>query len=94
MQFYMTFMREGKRPTPNALAALHHASDLAPQDYGVRLNSALAYLQEGKTKEARQALVAVAYSPHAEGAADAARRMIARIDAGDAQGAIRTAVTN
>jgi len=76
------------RPNENAIAALHYASDLAPQDIGVRINSAIAYLHEGKLKDARRALVPVAYSPHAGEAASVARRMIVKIDAGDAKGAI------
>src|SRR5439155_20476316 len=32
MEFYRTFVAEGVRPTSNAIAALHYASDLAPQD--------------------------------------------------------------
>lgn len=82
MQFYKTFVSEGVRPTDNALAALHYASDLAPQDLGLRVNSAIAYLNEGKLKEARRTLIPVAYSPHGGGAAAMAKRMIARIDGG------------
>ena len=88
MEFYKTFPSEGIRPNENAIAALHYASDLAPQDIGVRINSAIAYLHEGKLKDARRALVPVAYSPHAGEAASAARRMIVKIDAGDAKGAV------
>ena len=89
MQFYRSFTRQGQRPTANAIEALHYASNLAPQDLGLRMNSAVAYLNEGKLKEARATLVPVAYSPHGGGIATEARRMIAKIDAGDAQGALR-----
>jgi Flp pilus assembly protein TadD len=87
-EFYRTFVREGVRPTDNALAALHYASDLAPQDLGVRMNSAIAYLNEGKPKEARATLTVVAYSPHVEQMGDTAKRMIADIDAGDPKAAL------
>ena len=87
-EFYRSFVMAGGRPTPNAIAALHYASDLAPQDLSLRMNSAMAYLAENKTKEARTALIPVAYDPHAGGAGSAARRMIERIDAGDASGAL------
>jgi tetratricopeptide (TPR) repeat protein len=87
-EFYKTFLREGVRPTANALAALHYASDLAPQDLGVRMNSAIAYLNEGKPKEARTTLTVVAYSPHVKEMGEMARRMIADIDAGDAKAAL------
>ena len=37
------------RPTMR-IEALHYASDLAPQDIGVRMNSAIAYLKQGKPR--------------------------------------------
>jgi len=87
-EFYRTFPRQGIRPTANALAALHYASDLAPQDLGVRMNSAIAYLNEGKPKEARATLTVVAYSPHVGPMGEAAKRMIAAIDSGDSKRAL------
>jgi len=89
MEYYKTFLRQGERPTPNAIEALHYASNLAPQDLGLRMNSAVAYLNQGKLQQARLTLVPVAYSPHGGGMSEEARRMIARIDAGDAKGALR-----
>jgi tetratricopeptide (TPR) repeat protein len=87
-EFYRTFLEEGIRPTDNAIAALHYASDLAPQDLGVRMNSAIAYLNEGKDKEARATLIVVAYSPHVEQMGELARRMIADIDSGTPRSAL------
>lgn len=89
MEFYKAYLFEGVRPTENAIAALHYASNLAPQDLGLRMNSAAAYLNSDKLKEARTTLTPVAYSPHGGGMAEQARRMIERIDAGDARGALR-----
>ena len=91
MEFYQAYLREGRRPTANAIEALHYASQLAPQDLGLRMNSAIAYLNEDKVRQARLTLAPVAYSPHGGVAAVAARRMIARIDSGDARGAILAA---
>jgi tetratricopeptide (TPR) repeat protein len=87
-EYYHTYVREGMRPTDNALAALHYASDLAPQDMGARMNSAIAYLNEGKFNEARSTLTVVAYSPHAATTGDMAKRMIADIDAGKGKAAL------
>ncbi|MEO7276931.1 MAG: hypothetical protein ABIW33_02780 [Sphingomicrobium sp.] len=87
-EFYTTFAHEGVRPTNNAIEALHYASELAPQDLGVRMNSAIAYLNEGKYAEARATLVVVAYSPHSERAGEMARTMIAEIDAGRGKNAL------
>lgn len=91
MEFYEAFAREGLPPTDNAIAALHYASDLAPQDLGLRMTSAFAYLQEKKEREARQALVPIAYDPHGGNFAKIARGMIDRIDAGDTKGALAAA---
>jgi len=91
MEYYKTFVREGQRPTANAIAALHYASDLAPQDLGLRMNSAMAYLAENKPLDARHALIPIAYDPHGGGYARAAHAMVDRIDAGDSKGAMAAA---
>ena len=82
MDFYLAFVSEGIPPTTNAIAALHYASDLAPQDLGLRMNSAMAYINEGKLKDARATLTPVAYSPHGGQVSDIARQMIGKIDTG------------
>ena len=88
--YYRTYLQEGVRPTTNAIAALHYASDLAPQDKGLRMTSAVAYLKEGKSAEAKRALTPVAYDPHGGGLADVARAMIGKIDSGNATAALAT----
>ncbi|HEX8414536.1 MAG TPA: hypothetical protein VF637_11735, partial [Sphingomicrobium sp.] len=90
-EFYRAHLYEGIRPPGNAIAAMHYASDLAPQDFGLRMNSAIAYLNEDKPGDARGALTALAYSPHGGGIGEVARRMIAQIDAGNVKGALNAA---
>ena len=87
-EFYKSYLLEGLRPNDNAIAAMHYASDLVPQDGGLRMNSAIAYLAENKLKEARATLAPVAYSPHGGKAAEMAEAMVAKIDQGDAKGAL------
>jgi hypothetical protein len=87
-EFYQTYPRERVQPTANAIAALHYASNLAPQDFNVRMNSSIAYLYESKFAEARSALTVVAYSPHSGGEGELAKRMIADIDAGKGSAAL------
>ena len=87
-EFYRSFLRQGIPPNDNAIAALHYASDLAPQDVSVRMNSAIAYIEAGDLQHARKTLTVVAYSPHASNAADVAKRMMADIDAGNAKAAL------
>jgi len=91
MEYYNSFGEQGERPTPNAVAALHYASNLAPQDLGLRLSSAWRYIVDGKLAEARQALIPIAYDPHGENLAELARRMLVKLDAGDAKGALAAA---
>lgn len=89
MVYYESYGREGRRPTANAIAGLHYASNLAPQDGGLRLNSAIAFLEERKLPEARRTMVPVAYDPHGGEMAALARKMIARIDANDPAAALK-----
>jgi tetratricopeptide (TPR) repeat protein len=91
VEFYKVFVAEGVRPTSNAIAALHYASDLAPQDEGLRMNSAVQYLNEGKLAEAKHALTVIAYDPHGNELSKVARTIIEKIDAGDAKNALAAA---
>lgn len=89
--YYRTYPIEGLRPTENAMAAMHYASDLVPQDLGLRMNSAIAYLSENKLEQARATLSPVAYSPHAGQIASVAQQMIASIDSGNGKAALAAA---
>ncbi|HEV2043369.1 MAG TPA: hypothetical protein VGR05_01700, partial [Sphingomicrobium sp.] len=95
VSFYRSFVDERTRPTPNAIAALHYAAQLAPQDLPLRLTDARQYLADGKPAEARKALIPLAYSPHGGPHGELAQRMIALIDAGKPAAALaeRTAPT-
>lgn len=86
--FFESYVREGERPTANAISALHYASALAPQDVGLRINSALAWLYDKKLAEARLDLLPIAFDPHGGEATEAARAAVDRISAKDSQGAI------
>lgn len=86
--FFQSYLHEGLRPNANAVAALHYASDLAPQDTGLRMNSAIQYLRDGQTAPGRAALASVAYDPHGEEAAKVAQAMLALVDAGNPAGAL------
>jgi tetratricopeptide (TPR) repeat protein len=93
MEFYKSYVEEGIPPTENAIEALRYASELAPQDDGLRLTTALTFLNEGKASEAKHTLTVVAYDPHGGDLAKLARTMIEKIDAGDAKDAISAAVS-
>ena len=48
----------------------------------MRIESAIQYLRSGKGKEARQRLIPVAFDPHGDALAEAARTAIKHIDRG------------
>lgn len=94
MEYYNSFIATGSQPTANAIAALHYASNLAPQDASLRINSGLQYLRDGDQKKARQTLAPIAYDPHGGGAAAIARDIVARIVSGDTAGLDRIVYGN
>src|SRR5207244_3728742 len=86
--FYKSYPLEGVRPNDNAIAAMHYASDLVPQDAGLRMNSAIAYLTERKLPEARAKLAPVSYSPQGGEAPERAEITTRKINQGDAKGTL------
>ncbi|WP_118857542.1 DUF1570 domain-containing protein [Sphingomonas mesophila] len=76
LYYYRTYQLGGTRPTANAIAALHYAAELAPQDLGLRLESARQHLADRQLAKARRMLVPVAYSPHGGRLADEAKRLL------------------
>ncbi|MFP5330371.1 MAG: hypothetical protein ACLGHC_09605 [Alphaproteobacteria bacterium] len=94
MEYYNSFIAAGSRPTANAIAALHYASNLAPQDASLRINSGLQYLRDGDLKKARHTLAPIAYDPHGGGAAAIAREIVAKIASGDSAGLERIVYGN
>ncbi|UYY76583.1 hypothetical protein [Sphingomonas sp. R1] len=71
------------RETPSALArdGLLRAFTLAPQDRGLRLQTAAMLIAQHKLAEAREMLLVLTYDPHASGIGERASRMIDAIDA-------------
>ena len=55
------------------------------------MTSAARYLDDGKYKEARNALAPIAYDPHNSGLAQAAKAMMEKIDAKQPDAALATA---
>jgi tetratricopeptide (TPR) repeat protein len=76
------FAERGVRPPENAAQALARAAELAPFDYGLRLNLAIQQLHEGEVERARFNFLPIAYNPHGGPMADGARAVIERIDGG------------
>lgn len=81
-RFYDSFTAQGAAPTANASAALQKAFYLAPQDRTLRYRAARQLLVEEKPKEARAALVPLAFDPHGGTNAAFAQRLVKMIDDG------------
>lgn len=89
--FHDSFPAAGEEPTANARAALARAQELAPQDMGLRLRTAVMHLRQHEAERARELLRPIAYAPHAGGLARHAGALIAAIDSGGADAAIAVA---
>lgn len=66
-------------PSDNTLNVLMLAAELAPQVYGIRVEAARGLILRKRFDEAIEQLTPVANSPHAGGAADAARTLLKQI---------------
>lgn len=87
--FYESFHDAKQAPTKNAEAGLLYAYALAPFDPGLRLSAARVLLGQGKAGEARLALRPVVYSPHGGGGDSTAGKMLAALDSGGAEAALK-----
>jgi tetratricopeptide (TPR) repeat protein len=85
--FFRSYGMAGQTPTENAKKGLMYAFTLAPFDMGLRMNAAMMQLNDGKIDEARGMLRPIAYNPHGGPRSALAAAIIARIDAGDLDGA-------
>jgi tetratricopeptide (TPR) repeat protein len=79
--FYRSFVDQGEDPTDLAVNGLIAAVAIAPFDFGLRMTLATRLIGNGRQAEARNVLKPVAYSPHANETTEAARKLIARLDA-------------
>ena len=82
LYFYRGYVAERRKPTANAIAALHYAAELAPQDLDLALLSALQHVRDGAPQKARPALIRFAQTPHGGERSAEAAALVARLDAG------------
>lgn len=87
--FYRSFLFAGQKPSDNAKLGLATAFSLAPYDSALRFNTAAMYLRDGRKAEARALLAPLAYQPHGR-MAEVAGRLLATIDASNAEAALKT----
>lgn len=91
MLFHESYVKQGFTPSPNAVAALHYALALAPQDQDLRLQSAVQHLREGKLANAKRTLLPMAWHPHGKGRAATARELIKLMNEGKTREALQLA---
>ena len=81
VQFYTTYLKEGERPSKNAIAGLEWAMQLAPFDQSLRWLVAQQMVSDERYKEAVETLVPLAYSPHPGEHTDKARKLLNDVEA-------------
>ncbi len=93
LNFYLSFVKQGRKPTTNAVDALQRATQVAPFDFGLRMTLAMQLIRDGRRDEALLHLGPIANNPHGGSLAEAARRQIERLKSsaaylgeGDAEG--------
>jgi len=79
--FFRSFAAAGQQPTSNAIDGLNYAIMLAPQDAKLRLEAVGAFLKDNRPTDAREAILPLAYSPHAGKSHEAVRKILDQIDA-------------
>jgi tetratricopeptide (TPR) repeat protein len=87
MYYYRSFVERNAKPPEAARAALERASQLAPFDSQLQLNTGIMLVREGKNAIAGKFLAPLAANPHGGGLAKRAKRLIAMVD-GVADGTI------
>ena len=81
--FYRAYVAEGVQPTKNAIDGLTYAVALAPQDDQLRMELIGRLIDDNRLKDARTALVPMAYSPHMGKWHDSVVAILNQLDAGD-----------
>ena len=88
--YYDSFAEAGQRLTQNAIDALLYAVELAPRDQDLRTTAVGVLIVQNKLKDARQMFAPVAYEPHLSSARrERAAKVMAALDAGDGNGALK-----
>jgi tetratricopeptide (TPR) repeat protein len=86
VQFYLTYLKQGERPTKNAIDGLEWAMTLAPFDVSVRWLVAQEMVADERYEEAAQVLGPLAYSPHPGQNTEAALKLLEDVEARLASG--------
>ena len=80
VRYYLTYLKQGVRPTDNAITGLEWAMQLAPFDDSVRWLAAEQMVTDGRLREAAHTLAPLAYSPHPGEQTETARRLLKDVE--------------
>ncbi len=81
VQFYLTYLKQGQRPTENAIDGLEWAMQLAPFDDSLRWLVVQQMNSDQRYSDAALMLAPLAYSPHPGKHTDEARQLLKDIEA-------------
>ena len=81
--FYMSFGRDGRKPTENAVHGLERAVELAPFDMGLRMMLVTQQIRDKRYAHAKVNLAPVAFNPHGGGGASMAQKLLDRLNSAD-----------
>jgi tetratricopeptide (TPR) repeat protein len=80
VRFYLTYAKQGEKPTKNAIDGLEWALTLAPFDASLRWLVAQQLIIDERFREAAQVLAPLAYSPHPGEHTDTARQLLKEVE--------------
>lgn len=89
VQYYLSFVEPGEKPTRAAIDGLEWAMQLAPFDAWVRSLVATQMIVDDRYADAATVLAPLAYSPHPGEHTDQARRLLEEVEAKAKDGAAR-----
>ena len=78
--FYMSFGREGRKPSDNAVHGLERAVELAPFDMGLRMTLVMQQIRDKRYAHAKANLAPIAYNPHGGGGSNMAQKLLDRLN--------------
>jgi tetratricopeptide (TPR) repeat protein len=81
VHFYLSYLKQGERPTKNAIDGLEWAMQLAPFDGSLRWLVAQEMVAGQRYQEAAQTLGPLAYNPHPGEHTDQARQLLKDVEA-------------
>jgi tetratricopeptide (TPR) repeat protein len=87
VHFYLTYTKQGEKPTRNAIDGLEWALELAPFDESLRWLVAQQMVTDERFKEVAETLAPLAYSPHPGEYTDRARQLLKEVETRQKQAA-------